>query len=220
MRDPEFEKQIVAKAKEIIATKPEDWVVKTYYSVLVMPVELARKANVEGEHGRWFIQEVDDINKSQDMLKLVSLALIYNITIAADETPKDSIAFPEISETNLGFVHLNYIGVKKLIDTDNLDSIFPDDGFDKSLKDFEWLISRTIGRLYKKSPIWKQKLMWQLVKEWNSRQFNVGIGWAIRERLGEDEALALFRQTANKIMNDPELLKQAVKDYKDSNPFA
>lgn len=216
MADTKLEQSIIHHAKEAIA-KSESEALKQYGTAVIVPAEMAKKANMEGEHLSQFLKEVEAINAREDTLLLVCLGMIY---AGATSKNASSMFLPELSEETLGFVMMQYTVTKKLVNSERAAELFPDDASNKLMNDFEWLISVTIGRLYKKSPLWKQRLMWQLVKEWNGRQFNAGIGSEVRKKLGEDEALALFRETANSIMNNPELLNKAVNDYHESNPYA
>jgi len=223
MNDQKLEKDTLAFAKQAVAGKSVDEIVTKYYTPLSMPVELARKLQKDSKYADWFVNEVDTINKHEDTLLLVCLSYIYSSVLTMERQSGKASMMPELSDDMLGFVQLIYVGTKRLVNNERAADIFPEDepaNQHNDTDDFEWLVSVTIGRLYKKSPLWKQRLMWQLVKEWNGRQFRVGVGQLVRERLGEDKALALFRETANKIMNDPELLKHAVDEYRKSNPHA
>lgn len=88
------------------------------------------------------------------------------------------------------------------------------------MEDFEYFVSAQVGHHYKKGFRWKSKLRWQLVRVWQSRITNIGIPGLVKEKLGEDEAQRLYEDIADKIINDPELLEDAVKTARESNPFA
>ncbi len=223
MNDQKFENDTLAFAKREVASKSVKEIISKYYTPLSVPVELARKLQKDSKYADWFVKEVDTINKHEDTLLLVCISYIYSSVMEADRQSGRASLMPELSDNTLGFVQLIYLGTKRLVNNERAAEIFPEnEPTNKSddLEDFEWVVTVTIGRLYKKSPLWKQKLMWQLLKEWNSPKFNIGVPRLIKEKIGEDEALKLFREIANKIMNDPELLKQAVDDYQKSNPFA
>ncbi len=226
MADTELEQSIIHHAKEVIA-ESESEAIKQYGTAVIMSVEIAKKSHLDGKYLHIFLDEAHTINTKQDTLLLVCLGIIY--TSAINRNASDLLT-SGLSEETLGFTMTQYSVVKELVESERPESFLEyakskteenkTNEDDKLMEEFEWLVSVTIGRLYKKSPLWKRKLMWQLVKEWNSRQFKVGIGADIRKRIGEDEALVLFRETANNIMNNPELLNKAVNDYHESNPYA
>ncbi len=88
------------------------------------------------------------------------------------------------------------------------------------MEDFEYFVTAQVGHHYKKGFRWKAKLRWQLVKVWQSRITNMGVPGLVKEKLGEEEAQRLYEDIADKIMNDPELLEEAVKTAHESNPFS
>lgn len=75
----------------------------------------------------------------------------------------------------------------------------------------EW-VSIMVQRHYKRGPLWKARLRWRLVKQWNSRWSNIGIPGRTKEILGEDEATKLFQEVAEDIMSNPDLLQAAIDD--------
>lgn len=225
VNDTELERSLIRHAKEAIKQSESD-ALKQFGSAVIVPAEIAKKSNMDGEHISAFLKEIDIINTHEDSLLLVCLGMIYT---AATSNEKSDLLLPELSEGTLGFVMSQYYPLKKLVNAERAAELFPNepsnpatsnDTSPELMQDFEWLVSVTIGRLYKKSPLWKQRLMWQLVKEWNSNKFNVGVPKLVKDKFGDAEALELFRTTANTIMNDPELLDKAVNDYKESNPYA
>ena len=88
------------------------------------------------------------------------------------------------------------------------------------MEDFEYFVTAQVGHHYKKGFRWKAKLRWQLVKVWQSRITNMGVPGLVKEKLGEEEAQRLYEDIADRIMNDPELLEEAVKTAHKSNPFS
>lgn len=88
------------------------------------------------------------------------------------------------------------------------------------MEDFEYFVTAQVGHHYKKGFRWKAKLRWQLVKVWQSRITNMGVPGLVKDRLGEEEAQRLYEDIADKIMNDPKLLEEAVKTAHESNPFS
>ena len=48
----------------------------------------------------------------------------------------------------------------------------------------------------------------------------MGVPGLVKEKLGEEEAQRLYEDIADRIMNDPELLEEAVKTAHESNPFS
>lgn len=88
------------------------------------------------------------------------------------------------------------------------------------MEDFEYFVTAQVGHHYKKGFRWKAKLRWQLVKVWQSRITNMGVPGLVKEKLGEEEAQRLYEDIADRIMNDPELLEEAVKTAHESNPFS
>lgn len=91
---------------------------------------------------------------------------------------------------------------------------------DQLNKDFEWLISTLVGKNFIKGFLWKSKLRWALLKDWNNPRFNIGIIRDAREQLGEQEATVLFRSISDKIINNSTLLEKAISDYRKANPLA
>lgn len=219
MADTEIERALIGHAKQL--TERKDGVaVKKYGGIVVTTEEVIRSSGLRGEYLDAFIKETGQIHKHQDTLSLVCLGLLCEISFSEDKTSM----MPQTNETNVGFILSQYYPVKRLILSERAAELFPEERTPVVVhdngKDFENLISLTIGKLYKKSPLWKQKLMWQLVKEWNSPRFSSGIARLVRDRLGEEAALTSFRETANKIMSDSELLNKAINDYHEVNPYA
>jgi hypothetical protein len=87
-------------------------------------------------------------------------------------------------------------------------------------KDFEWLVSTWVGKNYKSGLLWKSKLRWALLKDWNNPRFNIGMLRDVRDSLGEQEASRLFQDTSDKIIKDQNLLYKAVTDYRKFNPLS
>lgn len=80
----------------------------------------------------------------------------------------------------------------------------------------DW-IGILIQRHYKKGAMWKPRLRWKLVKEWNHRYSQAGIPGHTRRTLGEDEATELFQEISEDIMSNPDWLKAVVNDTESSN---
>lgn len=209
---------VLNKSREYLGSMSKEELIHKFYPLIRETAVALKQAKVT-ELGEWFLGEFDDINTSIDSERLTYLSIIHLSSAKGEQQSSGADLQAAIaSEGALRNTKLFYeltvglAGGAGEIKQTELDS--------KLAQDFEWLVSVTIGRLYKKSPLWKQKLMWQLVKEWNSSKFNSGTARLVRERLGEDEALALFRQTANEIMNSSELIDKATMDYQESNPYA
>lgn len=96
----------------------------------------------------------------------------------------------------------------------------PEDPDSKLMEDFEYFVASQVGHYYKKGFRWKAKLRWQLAKVWQSRVTNIGVPGQVKEQLGEQDAQRLYEDLVDKIMNDPELLEAAVREARESNPFA
>jgi len=91
---------------------------------------------------------------------------------------------------------------------------------DKELqREFEQLVAYQIGRNYKKGILGKARLKWKLTKIWNSRFFKVGIPADVKAELGEQEALRLFQDTCDKIVNNPTLLSSAIQEARTQDMF-
>lgn len=102
---------------------------------------------------------------------------------------------------------------------DNKPSI-PDMTDDQIRAGFERTIAAFIGSHFKKGLMWKSKLRWTLLKEWNnSPLFNMGYAREVRKRYGDDEALSMFRAISDEIMNDPARLEKAILDERESFKF-
>lgn len=87
------------------------------------------------------------------------------------------------------------------------------------LREFEGLVAYQIGRNYKKGILGKARLKWKMTKVWNSRFFKVGIPADVKGQLGEQEALRLFQDTCDKIVNNPTLLNSAVQEARTQDMF-
>ena len=87
----------------------------------------------------------------------------------------------------------------------------------KLLAEFEDYVSSLVGRHYKKNGIIaRQRLLWRLTKEWNSRFTQIGIPGEVRRQLGEQEATKVFQDIVNSIIYDPDLLTKATGEHEGS----
>jgi hypothetical protein len=80
----------------------------------------------------------------------------------------------------------------------------------------EW-IGILIRRHYKKGVMWKAKLRWKLVKEWNHHYAQAGIPGHTRRTLGEDGATKLFQEISEDIISNPDLLGVVISDTEDGS---
>lgn len=87
---------------------------------------------------------------------------------------------------------------------------------DRDKQDFTDWIAYLIQQHYKKGVMWKAKLRWKLVKEWNQRYSHAGIPGNVRRTLGEDEAARLFQEISENIMSNSDLLEKALSDTVDN----
>ena len=215
-------KALVKHAQQLIEQSESD-AIQQHGSIVVMAEEILKSSNLHGKYIDEFMNETSIIHKSQDTLLLVCLGIIAKIGFDGD---KQSTA-PQLNDTNYGFILSEYLPLKKAVNSKRAAELFSDEDetpeqVEKTSSEdmFRDYISLSVGRLYKPGVLWKQKLMWQLVKEWNNRRATTGIPGSVRKELGEEKALELFREIANEIMADKDLLDKAMRDYREFNPYA
>lgn len=222
MDKTEETKSFVNHARQLIE-QSESNAIKQYGSVVVAAEELLKSSRQSGQYIDEFLKEANSVHTGQDTLLLVCLGMVTKIGFEGDKTS----SMPELNDSNYGFILSEYHPIKRAANNIRAAELFPEQDeiimpvVQNAPEDmFQDYVGLLIGRFYKAGMLWKQKLMWQLLKEWNSNGAKAGIPGSVRSKLGEDKALELFRNTANSIMDDRELLSKAVEDYHKANPYA
>jgi|GEM_PF-2201773 len=222
MDKTEEAKALVSHARQLIE-QSEANAIKQYGAVVVTAEEILKSSHQSGQYIDEFLKETSSIHKTEDTLLLVCLGMITKIGFEGDKTS----AMPQLNDSNYGFILSEYRPIKRAANDIRAAELFPEQ--DEIIKPvvqnapedmFQNYVGLLIGRFYRAGMLWKQKLMWQLLKEWNSNGAKAGIPGSVRSKLGEDKALELFRNTANSIMDNQELLNKAVEDYYKANPYA
>lgn len=170
---------------------------------------------------KWFHSEFHKLLASMEPDKIVYLSTIHLSVAKGELADGEKLITAATRDSALATTRRLYELVLQLSSADQVATQTASGNHSRDTNDeFRDYISLIVGKLYKPGVLWKQKLMWQLVKEWNSRGATAGIPGSVRKELGEEKALELFREIANEIMADKDLLDKAVRDYRDFNPYA